>query len=75
MRVTCGERLVRFVDALGEYLESEADADGSAAVLEHLGQCRAYYEPGSGAVLSPWFAASAWPSFVDSMCDGVRSFT
>ena len=34
MRMTCGERLVRLEDALGEYLESEADASGTAAVLE-----------------------------------------
>ena len=62
MRMACGERLVRFEDALGEYLESEADADGAAAVLECLGRCRAYYDPGGAAVIPPWFAAVAWPS-------------
>ena len=61
MRMTCGERLVRLEDVLGEYLESEADADGTAAVLEYLDRCRAYYDPGSAAVLPPWFAASASP--------------
>ena len=42
MRMTCGERLVRPEDARGEYLESEADADGTAAVLEYLDRCKAY---------------------------------
>ena len=45
MRMTCGERLVRLEDALGEYLESEADVDDTAAVLEYLDRCRAYYDP------------------------------
>ena len=74
MRMTCGERLVRLEDALGEYLESEADADGTAAVLEYLDRFRAHYDPGSAAVLPAWFAATAWPSFVESMCDRGRSF-
>ena len=73
MRMTCGERLVRYEDALGEYLESEADVDGTAAVLEYLDRCRAYYDPGAVAVLPPWSAADAWPSFVYSMCDRERS--
>ena len=59
MRMTCGERFVRLEDALGEYLESEADAEGAAAVLEYLDRCRAYYDPRGGAVFPPWFAEAA----------------
>ena len=74
LRMTCGERLVRLEDALAEYLESEADAAGTAAVLEYLDRCRAYYDPRGAAVFPPWFAAAAWPCFVDSMCDTERSY-
>ena len=74
LRMTCGERLVRLEDALGEYLESEANAEGTEAVLTYLHRCRAYYDPRGGAVFPPWFAEAAWPCFVDSMCDRQRSY-
>ena len=48
--------------------------EGTAAVLEYLHRCRAHYDPRGAAVFPPWFAAAAWPCFVDSMCDTERSY-
>ena len=60
LRMTGGPQSVRLEDALGEYLETDADAEGNAAVLEHLDRCRAYYDPWGVGHCPPWFAEAAW---------------
>ena len=45
LHATCGKNLERLADSLGEYLESGTviDADGIAAVLQYLEECRAHF--------------------------------
>ena len=55
MRMNCGEHLVRLEDALGEYLESEADDDGTAG-RQHRTACSIDYrkrKQAKGIILQP----------------------
>ena len=71
LRATCGPRLERIEHALGELLASEEqpDAEGTAALLEYLDRCRDYFDPARAVRVPEGFEASAWPSFVASICD------
>ena len=77
LRLTCGPRLVRLEDALGEYLgtEEDTDAEGTAAVLGYLDACRlhAYFDPTRDTQCPHCFEDAAWPSFVDSICEETRA--
>ena len=76
LTLTCGPRLVRLEDALGEYLASDepGDAEGTAAVLEYLDLCRQRFHPARELNCPPWFGAAVWPCFVESICDGARAY-
>ena len=75
LRLTCGPRLVRLEDALGEYLSSDEprDVEGTAAVLEYLDLCREHFDPARELNCPPWFEDAVWPCFVESICDETRA--
>ena len=74
LRMTGGPRLVRLEDELGENIETDAGAEGAAAVLEYLERSCTHFDPRSEWFCRPWFASAAWPCFVDSICDGKRVY-